>query len=114
MAFVLDQVLKLLHPFMPFLTEELWRVTGQKGPKRKTLLALAPWPHFKARPHVRADSEIGKGLDLISALRSIRSELNVPPAARIPLTIITSGNEPRCVTPRREAIKRVAPISHIL
>jgi|GraSoi2013_100cm_1033763.scaffolds.fasta_scaffold13719_1 valyl-tRNA synthetase len=114
MAFVLDQVLKLLHPFMPFLTEELWRVTGQKGPKRKTLLALAPWPHFKARPHVRAESEIGKGLDLISALRSIRSELNVPPGARIPLTIITSGKEPRWVKLGREAIKRLAQISEIM
>jgi valyl-tRNA synthetase len=46
-AFVLDEILKLLHPFMPFLTEELWRVTGETGPKRETMLVLANWPSSK-------------------------------------------------------------------
>ena len=43
-AWVLDEILKLLHPFMPFMTEELWRVTGEEGPKRETALMLADWP----------------------------------------------------------------------
>jgi valyl-tRNA synthetase len=112
-AFVLDQILKLLHPFMPFITEELWRVTGEKGPKRNTLLALAPWPHFKVPPHRKAGNEIGKQLDLISTLRSMRSELNVPPGVRVPLTIITR-KEPEWVKLGREAIKRLAQISDIM
>ena len=43
-AWALDEILKLLHPFMPFITEELWRVTGEQGPKRDALLVLADWP----------------------------------------------------------------------
>src|SRR5450631_1586302 len=43
-AFVRDEILKLLHPFMPFVTEELWGVTAQGGPVRDNLLALTPWP----------------------------------------------------------------------
>ena len=45
-AWVLDQILKLLHPFMPFVTEELWAKTGEQGPARESLLALAPWPEL--------------------------------------------------------------------
>ena len=46
-AWVLDEILKLLHPFMPFLTEELWGLTGQTGPKRESLLALSTWPKLE-------------------------------------------------------------------
>ena len=50
-AWALDEILKLLHPFMPFITEELWAVTAEQGPKRSSLLALSPWPHAaKASP----------------------------------------------------------------
>ena len=51
-AWALDEILKLLHPFMPFITEELWRVTAETGPKRDTLLVLAPWPTAR-RPRQR-------------------------------------------------------------
>ena len=48
-AWVRDEILKLLHPFMPFVTEELWRVTAEGGPARDGLLALAPWPQARRR-----------------------------------------------------------------
>jgi len=54
-AYVQDEILKLLHPFMPFLTEELWRVTGETGPKRETLLALAPWPKLEGLENEKAE-----------------------------------------------------------
>jgi valyl-tRNA synthetase len=47
-AYVLDQILKLLHPFMPFVTEELWAETGKAGPKREKLLILSRWPELAA------------------------------------------------------------------
>ena len=46
-AFALDQIYALLHPFMPFLTEELWAIKGADGPKRETMLALAAWPSLE-------------------------------------------------------------------
>ena len=46
-AYVLDQILKLLHPFMPFVTEELWAETGKIGPRRDKLLILTEWDQFK-------------------------------------------------------------------
>ncbi|MFN7173300.1 MAG: valine--tRNA ligase, partial [Thermaurantiacus tibetensis] len=79
-GFVLDQLLKALHPFMPFLTEELWHAQGQ----RHTDLILAPWPAFAVAPSDAAD-EITWLIELVSAIRSARTELNVPPAARLPL-----------------------------
>ena len=43
-AFVIDEIAKLLHPFMPFLTEELWAIKGEAGPPRQTILALSNGP----------------------------------------------------------------------
>ncbi|MFQ3666350.1 MAG: valine--tRNA ligase, partial [Sphingomonadaceae bacterium] len=79
-GFVLDAILRCLHPFMPFVTEELWHALGT----RETDLILAPWPEPAADPSDSAD-EVAWLIDLISAIRSARTELNVPPAARLPL-----------------------------
>jgi valyl-tRNA synthetase len=112
-TFVLDEILKLLHPFMPFLTEELWRVTGETGPKRDTMLVLAPWPQSKGFADPNAESEIGWLVDLVSAIRSVRSEMNVPAATQIPLALL-AGKETRERAGRwGEAIKRLARLSEI-
>ena len=84
-AWVLDQILLMLHPFMPFMTEELWATTA--GPKRDTLLAVAPWPVLKGLGDEAADAEMGWVIRLISDIRSVRSEMNVPAGAKIPMMI---------------------------
>jgi valyl-tRNA synthetase len=76
-AFVLDQIYALLHPFMPFLTEELWAIKGAEGPKREGLLALASWPSLEGLEDAEAESEIGWVVDLISEVRSLRAEMNL-------------------------------------
>ncbi|WP_026222813.1 valine--tRNA ligase [Methylocystis rosea] len=76
-AFVLDQIYALLHPFMPFLTEELWAIKGADGPKRETMLALASWPSLTGLEDAEAESEIGWVVDLISEVRSLRAEMNL-------------------------------------
>ncbi|MBI5312693.1 MAG: valine--tRNA ligase, partial [Methylocystis sp.] len=76
-AFVLDQIYALLHPFMPFLTEELWAIKGADGPKRETMLALANWPSLEGLEDADAESEIGWVVDLISEVRSLRAEMNL-------------------------------------
>jgi valyl-tRNA synthetase len=76
-AFVLDQIYALLHPFMPFLTEELWAIKGADGPKRETMLALATWPSLAGLEDADAEQEIGWVVDLISEIRSLRAEMNL-------------------------------------
>jgi len=83
-TWALDQILKLLHPFMPFVTEELWRVTGAR---REPLLALSSWPQFDSLDDPDAEAEIGWVIDLITAIRSVRVEMNIAPATSLPLVL---------------------------
>jgi valyl-tRNA synthetase len=112
-AWVLDQILKLLHPFMPFITEELWAKTaGQAGNARSNLLVLSDWP---AAPVSDAASleEINWLIDLISQIRSVRSEMNVPAATQVPLVLL-AGKKTRDRAQRwNDAIKRLARLSEI-
>ncbi len=85
-AWVIDEILKMLHPFMPFVTEELWARTGEAGPARETPLVLARWPSLEFDDADAAD-EINWLVDLIGQVRSVRSEMNVPPSTRIPLVV---------------------------
>jgi valyl-tRNA synthetase len=138
-AWARDEILKLLHPFMPFLTEELWAVTA----KRDGLLALAEWP-VKAVPEMvpivapvpgdplavpmiaplpaeeppfsdpAAEAEIGWLVDLVSAIRSVRAEMNIPPATLVPLTLVGASDDTRARAERwREVIKRLARLGDI-
>jgi len=85
-AWVRDQLLKLLHPFMPFITEELWARTAASP--RATLLIEAEWPDFSALPaNAEATAEMQWVIDLIKGIRSVRSEMNVPAGAKIPMVL---------------------------
>jgi valyl-tRNA synthetase len=95
-AWTLDQCLKLLHPVSPFLTEELWDKLGEFGPAREGLLISAKWPDLPAAwIDAGAQAEIGWLIELVSEVRSIRAEMNVPPGARVPLTLSGASAETR-------------------
>jgi len=87
-AWALDQILKLLHPFMPFVTEELWAETGRTGPAREKLLIVSDWPDLAGLDDPEADAELGWLVGLISGIRSVRQEMNVPPSAKLALHIV--------------------------
>ena len=76
-AWALDEILKLLHPFMPFITEELWRVTAETGPKRDGMLVLASGRRTTVSTIAKAEAEIGWLIDLVTAIRSVRAEMNI-------------------------------------
>ena len=83
-GWVLDQILVMLHPFMPFVTEELWNAMGE----RPYPLIVAKWPVPDARAlDPEAGSEIDWLIRLVSGIRAARSELNVPPGARLALHV---------------------------
>ncbi|MEM7774126.1 MAG: valine--tRNA ligase [Pseudomonadota bacterium] len=94
-AWTRDEILKLLHPFMPFVTEELWERTAEYGAKRDGLLTVAPWPGagFDSLGDAAADGEIGWVVRLVSEIRSVRSEMNVPAGAKIPLCLVNPSDE---------------------
>jgi valyl-tRNA synthetase len=140
-AWARDEILKLLHPFMPFITEELWEVTA----KRDILLALSAWsrkadrltaeqmallaaasPNDPLLPPVTllaetadfsdpaAEAEIGWVVDLVTAIRSVRAEMNIAPATLTPLVLAGASGETKARVPRwGEVIKRLARLSGI-
>ena len=87
-AWVLDQILILLHPVMPFITEELWDKLGHRA--GQGMLIAQPWP-VPAPTDAAADAEIGWLVKLISDIRSARAELNVPAGAKLRLLVV-GGN----------------------
>jgi valyl-tRNA synthetase len=112
-AHVRDEILKLLHPFMPFVTEELWRVTAEGGPARAGLLALALWP-VRGAHFGDAKEEVNWLIDLVSKVRSVRAEMNVPPATQVPLVLIGGHAQTRAwLSAYDAAIKRLARVSSI-
>ncbi|MFE8584238.1 valine--tRNA ligase [Sphingomonas sp. NCPPB 2930] len=83
-GWVLDQILVLLHPFMPFITEELWHAMGARDHD----LIVAHWPMADARAlDPEAEREIDWLIRLVSEIRAARTELNVPPGARLPMHV---------------------------
>lgn len=137
-AWARDEILKLLHPFMPFITEELWSVTE----KRDGMLALAAWPlaeQVELDPVIQAamagdpiaipvlyppapepfsdpaaEAEIGWLIDLITAIRSVRSEMNIPPATLFPLTLVNASGEMQSRANRwSDVVRRLARVSEI-
>ena len=89
-AWVLDQTLKLMHPVMPFITEELWAQTaGDGAPRDEGLLIGAAWPALAdAFVDDAAEAEIGWLVDLVTEIRQLRAEMNVPPSAKPPLAFV--------------------------
>jgi len=111
-AWALDEILKLLHPFMPFITEELWAVTAEQGPKRSNLLAVSDWPKLDGLADDKAEAEIGWVIDLVTAIRSVRAEMSI--TAAIPLVLAGSSAESKARAERwAEFIKRLARVSEI-
>jgi valyl-tRNA synthetase len=113
-AWCIDIISQILHPFMPFLTEELWAVKGEAGPARATLLCHADWPVLDGLEDSRAEAEIGFVVDLISEIRSVRAEANVPGGAQVDLALVGVRDATRDVAHRWEAmILRLARASSL-
>ncbi|HEY5071293.1 MAG TPA: valine--tRNA ligase [Caulobacteraceae bacterium] len=100
-AFVLETVLKLLHPVMPFLTEELWAKTAPVGQTRGCLLISASWPDLPSTwIDAAAAEEIGWLVALVTEVRQTRAELNLPPSARPRLDLIAPPDRVRAFAER--------------
>jgi valyl-tRNA synthetase len=141
-AWARDEILKLLHPFMPYITEELWTVTA----RRANMLALAEWPiqpdgdaaldaamqaamagdplaipvimpsPVKAEvfSDPKAEAEIGWLIDLVTTIRSVRAEMNIAPATLFPLILVGASQELLARAARwSDVIKRMARVAEM-
>jgi valyl-tRNA synthetase len=113
-AWTRDRILKLLHPFTPFVTEELWRVTAESGPVRDRVLALAAWPAEQGLEDNEAEAEIGWVIDLVTAIRSVRAEMNITVAAEIAAVLVGVAPATAARAARwAEVIRRLARLSDL-
>jgi len=110
----------MLHPFMPYLTEELWAAKADVGAPRPpqrdgdTLLCLADWPDFAGFSAPDAQAELGFVVALVSEIRSVRAEMNVPGGAMVPLVFVEASAETRARVDRwQETLKRLARLDRI-
>jgi len=103
-AWVRDQALRLLHPFMPFITEELWA----RSETRDGMLIGETWPQIDAAPFdASAHEEMEWIINLISEIRSVRSEMNVPAGAKVPLMVKGADTQIRKRLETHEALIKV-------
>ncbi len=109
LGWVLDQCMILLHPIMPFITEELWGNTA----KRDTMLAHAEWPTYGTElVNADADAEMNWVITAIENIRSTRAQMHVPAGAKIPMVVTEFSDQARTAWDKNEAmIQKLARIT---
>ncbi|MBF0127007.1 MAG: valine--tRNA ligase [Magnetococcales bacterium] len=84
----LESALRLLHPLMPFITEELWQKVAPLTDRKGETIMLAPWPVVDpSRGDPEAETEVEFVMQLVTAIRTVRSEMDIPPSRRLPLLV---------------------------
>jgi valyl-tRNA synthetase len=113
LAYCFDAALRLLHPLVPFITEELW----QKLPGRKAdeLIAVTEWPVWRSElEDADADRQFARVKTAIEHIRSIRAEYRIPPKTRLAATIMARGaDRPATFEGERETIVRLAQLESL-
>ncbi len=109
LAWGLSQLLHVLHPFMPFITEELWKAMGGQG-----LLAGRSWPICQAMKATKAHGIVAEIITIITEVRSTRAELNVPAAQKIHLDIYElSEQSMHGIKAHQDLIERLARLGSL-
>ena len=109
-AWVFDQILKLLHPFMPFITEELWQNLSKN---RDEMLIVSEWPKLSANVKVNSSiSDVAWLQTLVTNLRSVRADMNIPPSKMAPLLVLSDELDQR-FNIFSEQLKPLARVSSI-
>ena len=106
----LETLLKLLHPFMPFITEELWHELAERGPRE--YVCVAPWP----KPAAPADAtrllaDMDKALAIVAGVRAVRNQKNIGPNK--PLALVAKTDEPAILTDYDGIIRKLGGISEL-
>jgi valyl-tRNA synthetase len=109
-GWALDQILVMLHPFMPFITEELWHAQGE----RPYELIVAQWPEPQAEPDPAAKAEVEWLIDLTRSLRTAKNELGLAPGAKLEAWLATpSDTASKVLASNAAAVERVARLTAV-
>ena len=115
---VLETVLRLAHPIIPFITEELWQkvsvIAGTRAEDEETSVMVQAYPAFdEVRLDAEAEARMNAVKAMIDAVRNLRSEMQLPPAKRIPLVI--AGPETQCLeaSPYIHSLARLEAVEHV-
>ena len=112
LCYVLTDILKLLHPFMPFLTEEIWQALPHEKDLTEKFLMLQTWPEYQdALAFPQEEKAVELLMDAVKAVRARRSEMNVPPSKKAHLTI--ASQETAAFTAGIPFLKRLAYASDV-
>lgn len=114
-AYLLDRIVALLHPFMPYITEELYSAyAADSGVPNAALLCASAWPAPVGVAGGKASADIGFVVDLITEIRSARAEMNVPVATLAPLVFVgLDGAAQARAAEASDALKRLARVSEL-
>ena len=103
LVYVLDQILRLLHPFMPFITEEIWQSIPHEG----NALIVAKWPQVNSELTFKTECDLMESvMEAIRAIRNRRAEMNVPPSKKAALYVLTA--KPQVFTEGEGFLQRLA------
>lgn len=106
----LETLLKLLHPFMPFITEELWHELAERGPR--DYVCVAPWPRATAPTHsAETLANMDRTLAIVAGIRAVRNQKNLGPNK--PLTLVAKTDDPQLVTDYDGIIRKLGGISEV-
>jgi len=106
----LETLLKLLHPFMPFITEELWHELAERGPR--DYVCVAPWPRAVAPAEAaRIVADMDRALAIVAGIRTVRNQKNIGPNK--PLTLVAKTDEPTLLSDYEGVICKLGSISEV-
>jgi len=112
---ILEKSLRMLHPFMPFITEEIWRkLPGSKATAGDSIM-IQPWPHVQSRMISKPDEEaMQKLISLITSIRNMRAVWNIEPRAEVSALIKTHDTEDeKLLSGNIDFVKKLAKVSDL-
>jgi valyl-tRNA synthetase len=115
---VLEAALRLLHPITPFITEELWQrvsvLAERRGPSEQTSVMVQPYPRpDPARIDAAADAEVALLKRIVDACRNLRGQMNLSPAARVPLALTPLDERSETFVPYLMALGKLSAVERV-
>lgn len=115
---VLEKVLRLAHPIIPFITEELWQkvsvTAGVREPAQESFLMMQRYPEADAaKSHADDEAKMKVVKDLIDSVRNLRSEMQLPPSQKVPLLIAGPADAAKEIAPYLQTLARLGSVTHV-